>query len=212
MGNRTTIVAAFVGLLVLTGGCSQLLSEGPLSYQAESVSISDTALSKTGYEKVETRTYNRTRNFTIAGEERRVHVKGYAVQYGRNVSVNAASGTLARVGVLSSPKIDIANKTFNPLDDLSNKRLVKRISRRYDELGNVEKVGQRSVTILNESRTVTRFEGTVSHQGTTVDVYIEVTKFSHGDDYLVVSAVYPRQLDGERARVNTMFRNVVHGE
>jgi hypothetical protein len=151
------------------------------------------------------------RSFTVAGETRNVSVTNHVAAYQRAVDLGPlGSEPFARFTVLSTPEVEIAGRTLNPVGGLSDRELATRFQSQYDSIENVRFAGNRTVEVLGEGRTVSRFDATTTVAGTEVDLALHVAKFRHGEDFVVAIGVYPARLDGERARVETMLRGVEH--
>ena len=212
MQHRRIVAGLAVALLVLSGGCVGFLAgEEPLAFDAEPVAVADDARSEAGYETVRVETMETNRSFAVAGETRNVSVTNHVASYQRAVDLGPlGSEPFARVTVLSTPAVEVAGQTFNPVGDLSERELATRLQSQYDSIEDVTFAGNRTVGILGEGRTVSRFDATTVVAGVEIDLALHVTKFRHGEDFVVAIGVYPERLDGERARVETMFRGIEH--
>ncbi|MEF8840499.1 MAG: DUF6517 family protein [Haloarculaceae archaeon] len=212
MQHRRVLASLAVAVLVLTGGCVGLLTgEEALAFDADPVEVADDARSEAGYEAIQVESMQANRSFTVAGETRNVSVTNHVAAYQRAVEVGPLkTEPFARFTVLATPRVEIAGRTLNPVGELSDRELVIRLQSQYDSIEDVEFAGNRSVEILGESRTVSRFDATTTVAGTEVDLELHVTKFQHGEDFVVAIGVYPARLDGEADRVETMLRGIEH--
>lgn len=210
--TRRALAGLAVAVLVLSGGCVGFLTGSEaLSFDADPVEVTDDARSEAGYEEVRVETMEQNRSFTVAGETRNVSVTNHVASYQRAVELGPlGSEPFARVTVLSTPAVELAGRTFNPVGDLSDRELALRLQSQYDSIEDVEFAGNGTVGILGEDRTVSRFDATTTVAGAEVDLALHVTKFRHGDDFVVAIGVYPERLDGEEARVETMLRGIEH--
>lgn len=213
MRYRRVLAGLAVAALVLTAGCVGFLTgEEALAFDADPVEVGDDARSEAGYETGQIEPMEANRSFTVAGETRNVTVTNHVAAYQRAVEVGPlGTGPFARVTVLATPRVEIAGRTLNPVGRLSDRELALRLQSQYDSIEDVEFAGNRSVEILGESRTVSRFDATTTVAGTEVDLELHVTKFQHGEDFVVAIGVHPARLDGEAARVETMLRGIEHG-
>jgi hypothetical protein len=213
MRTRRAVAAVLLLWLVASAGCVGFVTgTGDLTFEANDVVVSQEATSETGYEAVRDTPVNRSRTLTVAGQERTVTVVNQVAEYQRNISLGPlGEAPLARVTVFSSPEVEVAGRTLNPLADRSNPELVRSLQTSYERVEDVEAVGNRTVTVLGTETTVTRFaaEATIGG-GQTIDVYVHLTKVRTGSDFVVVAAVHPQQVDAEQVGVDTMFRGVVH--
>ena len=211
---RRTVAALALAALLLSSGCvGFLVGSEPAEFAASKATVSDAALSETGYESegVHEQTINRT--FEVGGQERRVTVTNWAGQYRRSASVGPVDVQDAAVfTVYSTPQVEVLGQTFNPVGRLSNEELVKQVQSRYDGLNGVRKVGSRNVTMLGTETEVSKFAATTTVNGIRIEVYVHITKVKHEGDFVLALAVYPQQLEGEEERVVALIEGVEHGE
>lgn len=213
MRAHRTAVGVLLAALVVTSGCVGFLTGSEaLEFDASKVTVSDQARSDTGYE--EARVAEQTVNETVsaAGQERRVQVTNWMAQYDRSVDLGALGSQRAAVFVaLSTPKVEVAGQTFNPVGDMSNRELLQQLQSRYGGLQVGAQVANDSVTALGEERAVEKYEAQADFQGETADVYVHVAKFEHDGDFVVVVAVYPQQLPDEQEKVYALVAGLEHG-
>lgn len=209
---RRVLASLAVVALVLTGGCVGFLAgEEPLAFDADPVAVADDARSEAGYEAIQVESMTTNQSFTVAGETRNVSVTSRVAAYQRAVDLGPlGEAPFARFTVFATPGIEVAGQTLNPVGELSDRELALRLQSQYDSIEDVRFAGNRTVEILGEPRTVSRFDATTTVAGVEVDLELHVAKFRHGEDFLVAIAVYPARLDGERARVETMLRGIEH--
>jgi len=208
MQRRTVAVAALAALVVM-GGCLGFLS-GPLTFSANKVTAQDSALEQTGYEKVTVEQQQVNRTFSAAGQSKDVEVTNWMAQYERRVSILGQERRAAVFSAYSTPKVDVLGKTFNPIDDYDNRQLVELMQRQYGSISDVQPVSNQTVTVLGHDATVSKFSAKAQLDGTSVDVYIHVTKVKDGDDIVVAVGVYPQQLDGEEDHILTLMQHLDH--
>lgn len=210
MTRSNAIGTALLVALVATSGCLGLLT-GDASFEASPASVGDAALEETGYELSDNRTQNLSRNVSAAGQEREVTVVNHLATYNRNVSFGPlGEQEVARFALLSTPAVEIGGRTLNPVGDWSERRIVERLSSQYSGLNDVSHQDNRTVAALGEDRTVERFTGTARIQGQRIDVTLHVTKFQHGEDFVVAVGIHPEQLPDEQDRVDTLLSGVEH--
>lgn len=190
---------------------------GDATFVASPATVDEATLEETGYDLHSAKEYNLTKNVSAGGEERTVTVTNHVREYKRNLAdlpgdadLPADKTEIARVAVLSTPAIEVLGNTFNPVEEWSEARIARELSAEYDRIEDVEHTGNRSVESLGEQRTVARFTAEATLVGgATVDVAVHVTKFRHGDDFVVAVAVHPQLVD-ERDRVDAMFGGLSH--
>lgn len=212
MNRRVAAALLLAGLLATSGCIGFLTGQNALTFESNPVSVSGQAQSQTGYDQARKEPSTVTKSFSAAGETRNVTVTNHVAEYKRTVGVaGLAEGELARFTVISSPEVEVLGQTFNPLAELSNRELAAQFQKKYETVSDVQAVGDRTETVLGEEVTVTKFTARATIQGgQQMDVYLHITKFKHGDDYVVAVAVYPRQLDGEQENVNVLLSGIQH--
>lgn len=212
MLSRARVAALSCCLLLATAGCLGFLTgDEPMHFAAEPATVDGAALDETGYEQYREATTNRTRNYSAAGQTRQVTVTNEIRGYNRTLGLGPlGERDLGRFVVLSTPAVSIAGQTFNPVGDWSNRRLVREFTSAYDGVENVQFEENRTVQALGEPRTVSRYTGETEIAGQPVDVAIHVTKFRHGDDFVVAFAVHPEMIDGEADRIDELLRGLDH--
>lgn len=209
MDTRRIIAVVAVAALVTLSGCGFLLGNEALSFDAKPVAVEDSAQSETGYDEIRRTALGVERSFTVAGQTRNVSVTNYLAEYGRTSEILFSDQQVARVTVLSSPKVQVLGESFNPLGELSDRELAQRFQQQYGSLNNLQFQSNRTTTILGSERTVSKFTAQAQMQGTSVDVNVHISKFQDGKDYIVAVAVHPQQID-EQSNVDAMFGGIVH--
>lgn len=210
---QTRTVATFaVALTMLTAGCGFLLGNEALSFAADPVTVADGTVSDTGYEETNVTAENVTQNVTVADQTRTVRIVNHLAQYERGVQLPAIEGSqpAAVVLALSSPEVEVAGQTLNPISGLDERAVVGKFSSSYEGLSVGQQVENRTVQGLGGERTLTKFEGAATLAGTERDVYVHVTKFKHGDDFVTAVAIYPQSLPDEEETVVTLIEGFEH--
>jgi len=210
MDRRVTVAVVFAAL-VATSGCLGFLS-GPVTFSASKATVSDDALQQTEYEEAAVNSSEITRKFSAAGQSKNVTVTNWVAMYERNVDVPVLGERRAAVfGAFASPEVSVLGQTFNPIKDYSDRRLASLAQQQYSGLTIGESVGTRDVETLNQTASVSKFEGTATLSGgQSVDVYVHVTKVKHDGDFVVAVAIYPQRLDGEQQKVDELLAGLEH--
>jgi hypothetical protein len=207
--NRQAAVAAALAVLVAASGCMGILG-GPVSFSASQATAADATLEETGYEEVNVSESEITREFSAAGQSKNVTVTNWIAMYERQVEVLGMSQRAAVFGAFATPQVEVLGQTFNPIEDYSNRRLVNLAQQQYSGLTIGEQAGTRNVQMLNTTAEVAKFNGEASIGGSSVDVYVDVTKVKHDGDIVVGIAIYPQRLDGEQQKVDALLQNLQH--
>jgi len=199
-------------LAVTAAGClGVFLGTEPLGFAAEDVTASETALEKTGYREVQDVSINQTRSFSVAGQNRTVELSNELHAYNRTGQIgDLGTVEVGRVTVFSTPVVEIAGQTFNPVGRLSARDLANQFSGSGNGTAALEFVGNRSVLSLGDRRTVSEFETAAQTGDSQLAQSFHVATFRHGSDSIVVVASHPKPVDGESDRIDTIVRSLRH--
>lgn len=210
MHRRTTVIVAFAALVV-TSGCLGILG-GPVEFSASEATVGEAALEETGYEEERVESSEVTRTYSGLGQTKNVTVTNQIAMYDRSIDVPVVGEQRAAVfSAFASPEVSVLGQTFNPIGDYSNRELAGLAQEQYSSLSIGEEVGTRTMTVLDESTEVSKFDGTATLEGgQSVDVYVHVTKVKHDGDFVVSVAIHPQQLDGEEENVDALLRGLEH--
>ena len=212
ISNRRVVAAVAVALLLSTSGCIGFLTGSEaLTFTAEPAAVADSAVEEAGYESNGTRELTVNRTFEVAGQERRVVATNQVTSYDKSLDLGPLGETrLGVFTVVSTPAVEIAGQTLNPIGQFSNARLVEFVQQRYSGLSDIRQVSERNITVQGTETTVTKFAGTATVEGREIDVFVHVTKYRDGEDFVLAIGVYPQQLDGEEENVLSMMRAIEH--
>lgn len=208
---RTTATLALV-LAVTTAGClGALLGTETLGFAAEDATASEAALDETEYRDVRDVSMNQTRSFSVAGQNRTVELSNELHAYNRTGQIgDLETVELGRVTVFSTPAVEVAGETLNPVGRLTTRDLADQFSASENGTAPLEFVGNRSVLSLGEQRIVSEFETAGPTGDSQLAVSFHVSTFRHGPDFIVVVASHPTSVEGERERIDTIIRSLSH--
>lgn len=211
--TRRFLAVALVAVLLTSGCLGFITGTQAKTFESKPVSVSDSARSQAGYQEVRVEAQTHERTFSAAGQSRTVKVTNHLAEYSRSAQVPVlADQEVARFTVLSTPKVTVLDRAFNPIAGKSNRQLAQRLQEKYETISDVQLVGNRTVTALGSGRSVSKFTATATTvAGKETDVVLHVASFPHGEDIIVAVAVYPKQLDGEQAKVDTLISGIQHG-
>lgn len=207
MTTRRGVLVALPGVMALGSGCTGFLTGSEaLTFEAEVAKTKQRVAADAGYELkgVVERTVERT------FASRTVRAVNKVATYEKSLSIPLLGS--ARLGVfatVSTPAIEIAGKTFNPVGDYDNDQLVNLLQSNYDNISNVTKVSSETVTVLGTDTSVTKYAGKATFRGKKIDVNIHVTKVRDDADFVICFGVYPMQLDEEN-NVLSMMSAAIH--
>ncbi|SDX63106.1 DUF6517 family protein [Halobellus clavatus] len=210
--DRRTLATVALALLLLMSGCLGFVTgDEPLTLTAEPAAVADSTAQDAGYTTNGTQPLAFNRTVEVAGQERRVEATNYVTPYTKSMEVGALGETdVGLFTVVSTPAADVAGQTLNPIGQFSNERLVQFVQQQYSDLNDLERVSAQNITVQGTETRVTKFSGTATIQGQEIDVYVHVTKYRNGDDYILGVGVYPQRLDGEEEHVLAMLRAIEH--
>lgn len=211
-GSKRVAVVGILVLLVATAGCSDILGDGPLEFTASQATVSEEALSSTGFEEVEVSTYAVNRSITVGNETRTINATNYVATYrsnGSSVPENA-SAVESAFGVLSTPKAEVVGEPINPLGHLDKKMLMQRAIAEAQSIDDLQIDETSTVTLLGTETNLTTYSGTVSRSGQTVEVTAYVARVGHGDDYVIASGFHRAGASNEAEAIRSLIRGVTH--
>lgn len=205
MRKRHTIIAILLATVALSG-CAAITGDGA-TYVAERATVADGTIGQTSYGLERAEWQNRSRDFEVAGRERTVEVSTYVEAY------TWGEGDRGAFAVLSTPTVQVAGQTLNPIADLSTREMIRRLNSGFEGKGSLEdleRTGEYTVTAAGEERTVVEFSATAVRNGREADVVIHVLRFTDGDDIVVAAAVHRAGADEVRTDTRTMLSGVEH--
>ena len=204
--NRRALLAgtAAAGVLSVSGCLSGVLGT-VTSLESTPAGVSESSLDSTGYEAVGIQEIVTEETVEAAGQSETIAVTSYLSNYEKQVGIEGlAEQATATFAVLSTPQLEVAGETFNPIGEMSAREVVDLLADSYDEISNIEADSEETVTILDQSTTRSRFIAEASFFGLPLELDIHVPEaVERGDDFLVSLGVYPRQfriVEGENAR------------
>ena len=203
--QRRMLALAAVGVVVLSAGCGLLLGLESLTFSSSPIPVSDQAVQETEYQAAAVGPRNESITFSVFGQNRTAELTNHVGQYERAVDLGPRESQRAATFVaLSIPEIEVAGNT------VTDEEILSRVDSRYEVVSVEEQTGTRTVDSLGDSRTLTRFNGTATAEGTEIPVFLETARFKHGSDYVVVVVIYPQDVPGEAERVGTLFAGLNH--
>lgn len=207
---RKGILSVLIALLVVSAGCTSLLTGETLTFESSPAAVSDSALQETGYEETVANESTIERTVTVAGQERTVRITNHVRQYQRGMELGPVGEvTAGQFMVFSTPSASVAGQSLNPAASWSNRRLIEEVASRSRGVNDVQFERNRTVQALGDSREVSVFSGTTTIQGQQVDVLVHLTSFEHEGDVVIAVAVYPEEVD-EEGRVDTLLSGLTH--
>ncbi|MFW5937554.1 MAG: DUF6517 family protein [Halanaeroarchaeum sp.] len=210
--TRRAMLGGVAAGLTATAGCLDVITgEEPLEFSSEPATVPESTLDSTGYELVDEESPTVSQEFSAAGQTREVEVTNQVATYEKAVDLGPLGSVRAAMfAVFTTPQIEIAGRTFNPIGEMSNRELLQEMASRYDGLTIGDEVGSTEVQTLGKTATVTRYEATATVDGQEVPIYLLLSRLQHGEDFVVTVGGYPRQLTEEESNMYTLIENVEH--
>lgn len=216
MQSRRRLLAAAGGTVVASlAGCTDLLSDGPITFEADQATVPESARSELSYEEVEITDVVIEETVEAGDRSRDVEVTNWKAEYDKGIDL--PTGTRVRGAVcvvLSTPKAEVLGRTFNPIADMDPEEIMQEFQGRIEGIEDVERVGEESASMLGSTAEVGRFEaqGAISDGGPQVDVELLVTEGIESEDDLVLAvAAYPLVLaEQERPDGLGMIEGIDH--
>lgn len=211
VSRRSVLAASVPALVAATAGCSAVFGSGA-EFASETATVSADARSGTGYEEAAIEDMVIERTFAAGGQERTVTVTNRAARYERRVDLPALPTQRAAVFVaFTSPKIELIGETFNPIGEMSNRELLELVQERYTGISVGSRVGEHGATMLGQSTTIEKYQGTATLAGASVDTLVHVTRVEHEGDFVLAVAIYPRLISDEDGTVERLVEGIEHG-
>lgn len=222
MHRRTFVAAATTGAVGATAGCLSDMLEDVTAFEASPIRVAEDAADEAGYSYQGTDERVEEREF--AGES--VEATNYISQYTRTIDLPfdplGAEPEAGAFALVSTPQVGVAGESFNPVGHMDTAELAEYVQEQYDGLEIDRDVGGRAIGAddidgLETTVSFDTYEGSATLLGEIdLDVFVDVAQPDHGDDHLVIIAVYPDDeavpLDPERDRVDTMVAGIEHGD
>lgn len=154
MQRRTFITAVGTAGLVGLAGCSGGIPDD-LEFTAEPATVEQAVATDAGYEPQETTPLELNESIDVAGETREINITTWTTGY------QSDTGPFI---VLSTPNVEIAGQSLNPLARLSGSELIGRLLEEAgggDAISDLEPAGETEITVFDESATVEEFTATL---------------------------------------------------
>lgn len=210
MDRRTLLAGVGTGALASLSGC--LSAIGMAEHTASPAGVPQSTREETGYEQVGVDELKIEQSVGVGPLSETVVATNYQTNYEKAVELAPLGRQRAAVfTVLTTPKISLLGRDFNPVEEMDAAELVDLIADNYDGIGDVSPDGNNEITILEQSTTRSRFTAAAQFDGTDVDVDLHVTEaVDAGDDLAVTVGVYPQELrQREEANVVSLMEHVL---
>ncbi|GAB3674832.1 DUF6517 family protein [Halopiger thermotolerans] len=213
--RRSLLAAGTTGTIALTAGCLDVvLGNGPLEFQADRAAPTDAALEETGYEETRVEEQSIDETVQVGNVERDVSASMWLSLYSKARDLQGETIDASVFAAVSIPAIEVAGRSFNPIEGMSNEELLEEVMNRagddFSSVGNVSHEESFGLDILGDGREVDVFSGETEFNGRTVEVEISLTSFSHEGDLLILVGSHPKPFAEESANVEVLMESVEH--
>ncbi len=215
MKRRHVIAGIGTGAVGSLAGCLGIFGDDLTRFEASPVSVSSDASDEAGYEHQQTEEVLVEREFEAAGQSEAVEVVNYQVEYDKGVEMGPLGRQRGAVFItLSTPKVNVLEQEFNPVEDMSTGELVEMVQDSYDGISNVSADVAGEVTILEQETVQERFTAEADFDGTNFDVYLHISEaVEAGDDFVITVGVYPQLVEiEEEENILRLMESVVEAE
>jgi len=208
MRNESVGVLSVVVLLV-TAGCLGGLGgfvsgDESLSFSAGAISIPEDAVSESPFTLASDESVSFNQSVEAGGESRQVDMNVHMLHLQRSYQ----GAPLASVVVLSVPQVEVLGQQVDVTEEMDPGSLIGRAEGESGELQQDQKIGEESVQMMGEERTVEVFSGTTTRNGESADAEIHVATFDHEGDTIVAVGIVPQVAEGEEAAVVDLLEAV----
>lgn len=201
-----------VACLLVIAGCSGTL----LEYTASPATIPDAALEPRGYVHGNTTELPITYRVGSGGLSRDITLRTWVSGYARVTTDSGAGDNRTAVLVLySSPNVQVAGRSINPLGQLSNRELIRTVLGHATELGGLGGIDgvsdlrerdAQNVTMLGTPTQVVSYVGTADVDGRRVAIVVNIAVVEHDGDIVVALGVHDETLDETATHVALISR------
>ncbi|WP_254524231.1 DUF6517 family protein [Natrinema caseinilyticum] len=215
LSRRSLLAGGAAGTITLTAGClGFVLGNESLKFHSDRVAPTDQAITETGYAEQSVTEDVIERSGGVAGVERDFEASFWRSVYTKSVEYMGQEREGAAFAAVSIPGMEVAGRSLNPLDEMSNKELLERfmdqVQTDQGAIRNVTHEESFELEVLGDARTVDTFIGESELEGETIEIEINVTTFSHEGDMLVLLGLLPKMLTEESANVEVLVESAEH--
>jgi hypothetical protein len=210
MNRRAYLASAGTTLTAATAGCGFLLGTEPATFSASASAVPDSVLEETGYEHKENEEMELEREFSAAGQTRKVVATNVLAKHEKTLDLSVLGEQEAAVfTALTTPQVKVLDKTFNPVKEMSAKDLAKMVQDRYSGFENVEEQSSSEISINGNTTQQVTFAGDAALSGSPVEIYLHVSEAVElGSDFLVTFGSYPIGNSREEENILQMMESV----
>ncbi len=187
---------AGIGTTGLAGlsGCLGVI--GMANHESVPAGVEAGVREETGYEQTAVEEIGVEKEVPGGGLTGTVSVTNHMTTHEKSVDMGPLGSRRGAVfNVLTTPKVTLLGKQFNPVEEMSTKELVELVANNYNGIENISHDEDDELSVLGETTTQSRFTADAKFDGQSVSVDLHVTKAVEANgDLLVTIGVYPEEL------------------
>lgn len=204
--KRRAVAGATAAIAVGAAGCVGFVTGSePLREEAKRTTVSEDALSETGFQEDEIEE-------VVIDEEiaadREVEVTNWLATYEKAAELAGQSMEVGQFAVVSTPQFEILGRAMNPIDQLDNEELLEEFLAEYDDLSVDGKADSESVETLGTEVDVDRFDGVGTLAGQEFDLDLHITRVEVDDDFVIALGVHPEELPEFRDDIHRLIEGL----
>lgn len=212
--RRRLVGLGTVAALGATAGClDAIVGDGPMEFDADPVAPTDDALAETGFEGGTLESMSIEEVIDLGGE-REIRATMWLGAYTKEVDFEGYTAEAASFVAVSTPGLEVAGVERNPIVDADTEELIDAFDEEFgDELGSMNDVrldDRYDLRVLGESRTVDVLLATSEHAGAKIEFRLEVTRFEHDGDVLVLAGGHPTAVSSTEVELDALMASVEH--
>ncbi len=209
MRRRSVLAGLTTAGAVALAGCSLLDDDGTLERSAAFAQVTEDALAQTSFDHAERRERTTEQTLEVADQRRSVRLTNWQNKY--RAAIPTLEFDASRVSLFTTPTVSIAGRDANPFRVLDEEQLVEEMVERVDTgpVEDVEKTGERPVTVLGEELAVSEFDARTTYENQRIIIRMHLGQRTHEGDLLVLFGLHPELL-AQTDEIDTLFSGVEH--
>lgn len=211
LGRRVYLGAMGTAAVGTLAGCLNLITgDGPIEVSASPARPSEQVRAETGYEQSRQEEQVIERTFEAADQRRQVVVTNWETecQKALDLAVLGEQETAVFI-VLTTPQVSVLNRAFNPVAEMSTREIAEMVQEEYDDMGDLNHRGDRSVTIDGATTTESVFAAEAVFAGQTMDIHLHLTEAVElGEDLVLAIGAYPALSAAEGDNIHRLIEGI----
>lgn len=227
ISRRSVLGTISAGGVALLAGCLEDLLDSDIDAEAEPAEFEASVVEATGFEHINTESYEIDETFDIAGEDVNLRAVSWLATYGIG-SIDADmvdeeadpddfdhldESDVVAATAISTPSETFAGQEINPAGRYDTDELIDEFNEEISEgnVENFERVDDIEVTILDEETELSVFEADLNHQDEDelLEIALYLATVQSGDDYVITAGLHHRSIE-KRDELVELVQSVEH--